>query len=444
MSVNRRSFLKNSAIITGGVGLFSTLPLTYSCKRHPGPNDTIRVALIGCRNMGWSNVQQFIRQPDVQVAMCDIDENILNSRAANLEKLAFDIEKPDYRKPELYADFRDVLDRRDIDAVIIATPDHWHALITVMACQAGKDVYVEKPMANSIHEAELMVNAGERYDTVIQVGQWQRSGPHWHDVMKFIDSGKLGNISQIDVWRYGGNEVPVKPDGPVPKGVDYNMWLGPARQRAFNPNRFHYNFRWFWDYAGGKMTDWGVHLLDMAVQAMDIHHPREVQASGGKFVYPNDAMETPDTLTVNYQFKNLQLTWKNDFSKSTNHTGLGHGLIFKGQNGQLIASRGGWDVIPNIENGGPLMKAVDHQPSTGKDLPLHVRNFLDAVKSRDRKTHCSALIGRDVARVAHMGNIAYRTAETIHWNPESQSFAESKANELLSPAYRKPWKLPSL
>jgi len=428
--------------MAGGVGILSTLPLNYSCKRT-GANDKIRIGLIGCRNMGFSNIRQFIVQPDVEVvALCDIDETILNSRAADLEKYAYEKDVPEYSKPDLYDDFRDVLDRKDIDAVIIATPDHWHALITIMACQAGKDVYVEKPMANSIYEANLMVEAGERYNTVIQVGQWQRSGPHWHDMMEYISDGQLGKIDQIDVWRFGGNEVPVKPDSPVPAGVNYDMWLGPAMERPFNPNRFHYNFRWFWDYAGGKMTDWGVHLLDMAIQAMDIHHPRTVQANGGKLFFPNDAMETPDTLEVQYEFNDLKVIWKNDFSKKTNEYGLGHGLAFHAENGLLVASRNGWKVEPKVKNGTPLMEAVEPRPSTGKDLGLHVRNFLDAIKSRNRLTNCSAEIGRDVARVAHMGNIAYRTGETLHWNSENGNFAEIAANKLIQPEYRKPWELP--
>lgn len=428
--------------MAGGVGVLSTLPLNYSCSR-PGANDIIRVGLIGCRNMGFSNIRQFIVQPDVEVvALCDIDESILNQRAADLEKFAYEKDVPEFRKPELYKDFRKVLDRKDVDAVIIATPDHWHALMTIMACQAGKDVYVEKPMANSIFEADLMARAGDRYNSVIQVGQWQRSGPHWHDMMDFISSGQLGEIDQIDVWRFGGNEVPVKPDGPIPAGVNYDMWLGPAPLRNFNPNRFHYNFRWFWDYAGGKMTDWGVHLLDMAIQAMNIHHPRTIQASGGKLFFPDDAMETPDTLKVQYDFNNLKVVWQNDFSRQENQFGLGHGLAFHAENGLLIASRNGWKVEPKVNNGTPLMEAVDPKPSTGKDLSLHVRDFLDSIKSRNRSTKCSAEIGRDVARVANMGNIAYRTGETLHWNPETEKFSETAANKLLCPEYRKPWELP--
>lgn len=440
---NRRRFLKDSVYLAGGVGILSTLPFTPGCQLRPGASDTIRVGLIGCRNMGYSNVTQFIQQADVRItALCDIDENILNSRAADLEKFAFDRELPNYSKPALFKDFRDVLDHRDVDAVIIATPDHWHALMTIMACQAGKDVYVEKPMANSIYEADLMARAGARYQTVIQVGQWQRSGPHWHDVMRFIESGQLGKIHEIDVWRLGGNEVPVKPDSLVPPGVDYNMWLGPAPERPFNANRFHYNFRWFWDYAGGKMTDWGVHLLDMAMQAMQIHHPRSVQARGGKLCFPDDAMETPDTLHVEYAFNNLKVNWLNDFCLLKNEYGLDHGLAFKAENGSLIASRNGWKVEPLHDQGGQKMEAVDHQPATGKDLPLHVRDFLDAIKSRNRDTKCSAEIGRDVVRMAHMGNIAYRTGETLNWNAEALTFAEKAANQLLKPEYRSPWKLP--
>lgn len=393
--------------------------------------------------MGFSNIREFVVQPDVKVlALCDIDDNILHERAADLAKYAYEKNVPEFRKPELYSDFRKVLDRKDIDAVIIATPDHWHALITIMACQAGKDVYVEKPMANSIYEAELMVRAGERYQTVIQVGQWQRSGPHWHSMMDYIATGAMGKIDQIDVWRLGGNKVPVQPDGPVPAGVDYDLWLGPAALRPFNPNRFHYNFRWFWDYAGGKMTDWGVHLLDMAIQAMDIHHPRSIEAEGGKIVYPDDAMETPDSLKVTYAFKDLRVIWENDFSRQTNEFGLDHGLAFRSQNGILIASRNGWKVEPNQVNGVPAMEVPDPQPSTGQDLGLHVRNFLDAIKTRNRQTNCSAEIGRDVARVAHMGNIAFRTGEKLHWDSETGTFSELAANELIKPKYRLPWQIP--
>jgi predicted dehydrogenase len=444
MSFNRREFCKKSATIFGGIAMAGTIPIQYSCRRA-GPGDTVRVGLVGCRNMGFTNVTNFITNPDVQiVALCDVDNSVLEKRAADLEKFAFENEIEGYTKPSLESDFRNLLDRKDIDALIVATPDHWHALITIMACQAGKDVYVEKPMANSIGEADLMVRAGERYKRVIQVGQWQRSGPHWMDAMNYIQSGKLGKISNIDVWLYGGNPLPKVPDSDPPPGVDYDMWLGPAPLRPFNTNRFHYNFRWFWDYAGGKMTDWGVHLIDMAMMMMEVVNPHDIQSEGGNFVYPDHAMETPDTLTVKYRFGDLMVTWNNDFGKSTNEYGMGHGLIFYGENGKMLASRNGWQVIPETRDGDPLIDVVEKQPSTGKDLGLHVRNFIDSVKSRNRETNCSAEIGRNVARVAHMGNISYRTGESIHWNGERGRFSEDVANEYLLPEYRKPWALPKI
>lgn len=444
MTHNRREFCKKSITFLGGIAVAGSLPLQIACRRA-APSDTIRVGLVGCRNMGYTNITNFILNPDVQVvALCDVDSTILEKRAADLEKFAYESEIEGYIKPDLEKDFRSLLDRQDIDAIIVGTPDHWHALITILACQAGKDVYVEKPMANSIGEADLMVRAGQRYKTVIQVGQWQRSGPHWLDAGNYIQSGQLGKISHIDVWLNGGNPLPKVPDSQPPPGVDYDMWLGPAPLRPFNANRFHYNFRWFWDYAGGKMTDWGVHLIDMAMMMMKVVNPHEIVSVGGNLVYPDHAMETPDTLMVDYRFGDLKVTWDNDFGRKTNEYGLDHGLVFHGENGKMVASRNGWEVIPELTNGIPVIEAIEKQPSTGVDLGLHIRDFLDSVKSRNRETNCSAEIGRNVARVAHMGNISYRTGEKINWNAETGKFLENSANEYLMPEYRKPWGIPKI
>jgi predicted dehydrogenase len=447
MSQTRRKFLRDSISLTAAAGLAGIIPVSpvlQSCTTRKGPNDRIRVALIGARNMGFTDACAFIEQPDVDlVAICDIDKNIRESRLTDIQKHAYD-KQVTVPKPDLYEDFRKVLERKDIDAVIIATPDHWHALITILACQAGKDVYVEKPVANSIYEADQMARAGERYNRVIQVGQWQRSGLHWKDMVDFIGSGKLGPISHVDVWRYGGNEVPKLPDAPVPPGVNYDMWLGPAPSRPFNPNRFHYNFRWFWDYAGGKMTDWGVHLIDMAMWALNLDQPDTISAQGGKFVYPDDAMETPDTLTVEYQFDQVLVVWQNNFGLQTNEFGFDHGLVFHGTNGDLRANRSFWEIIPAEVNGVPAMEPVPRNKNAGNDLSLHVRNFLDSVKSRNRKTAASIDIGRNVARVAHMGNISYRTGENLNWNADAGTFNEKAANEYLVPNYRKPWEISNI
>lgn len=444
MGRSRRQFLREGGSLAASAGIYSLLPASLiggACARRSGANDRIRVGLIGCRNMGYTNITQFIREPDVEVAaICDIDRQMLDRRAADLTTFAYEQQLP-IPKPDLMEDFRRMLDRRDIDAVIISTPDHWHALMTIMACQAGKDVYVEKPMANSIFEAEKMVEAGRKYQRVIQVGQWQRSGSHWKSMVDFLQSDKLGHINRVDVWRYGGNSVPKVPDAPVPPGVNYDLWLGPAPLRPFNLNRFHYNFRWFWDYAGGKMTDWGVHLIDMAMWGLNIKHPRQISAVGGNLVFPDDDMETPDRLRVDYRFGDMVLSWVNDFGQEVNEYNMDHGLIFHGENGLLLANRNFWKVVPAERNGSPAIEPVEPQASDGADLQKHVRNFLDAVKSRNRDTACNAEVASAVARVAHMGNIAYRSGETLHWDGETGYFNEAAGNLLIRPQYREPWQL---
>jgi predicted dehydrogenase len=444
MTQSRRKFLSNGLSLAAGAGLVGILPAgtgLQSCSGRKGGSDRIRVALIGCRNMGFTNACAFLEQPDVDlVAVCDIDRNIRETRIADIQKFAYD-KKIIVPKLDQYEDFRKILERKDIDAVIIATPDHWHALITIMACQAGKDVYVEKPAANSIFEADQMVNAAQRYQRVVQVGQWQRSGLHWQEMVDFIGSEKLGQISYVDVWRYGGNSVPKVPDSPVPDGVNYDLWLGPAPQRPFNANRFHYNFRWFWDYAGGKMTDWGVHLLDMAMWALQLSQPDSVTATGGNLAFPDDAMETPDTLTVEYQFDQVQVIWQNNFSLQANEFGFDHGLTFHGTNGVLRANRNFWEVVPDKLNGVPVTEPVPRNMNAGNDLSLHIRNFLDAIKTRNFETAAGIKIARDTARVAHMGNIAYRTGLKLNWNAETGTFNENAANEYLKPNFRKPWEI---
>ncbi len=447
MGNTRRKFLTDSLSLAAGAGLAGVLPASLGlqgCSTRKNPDDPIRIALIGCRNMGFTNACSFIEQPDCRLAaLCDIDKNILDSRAADIQKYAYD-KKIDVPKFDLYGDFRKVLDRKDIDAVIVATPDHWHALITIMACRAGKDVYVEKPAANSVFEVNQMVRAAKRYKRVVQVGQWQRSGLHWQDMVDYIRSGKLGKITRVETWRYGGNPVPKVPDSPVPSGVNYDLWLGPAPLRPFNQNRFHYNFRWHWDYAGGKMTDWGVHMIDMALWALDLKHPNTISATGGNLVFPDDDMETPDTLMVTYRFGDLELIWENNFALQTNAYGFDHGVAFHGENGELRANRSFWEIYPKMVNGIPAIEPVNRNMNAGNDLRLHIRDFLDSIRKRNFDTAASIEIGRDVAIVAHLGNIAYRTGKELHWNGETGHFNEPEANALLQPTYRKPWELNKL
>ena len=230
----RRDFIRQATLL--GAGLSMSPFFINATPGSVGANDKIRVGLIGCKGMGFSDLQAFLRNPEVEcIALCDIDDEVLNSRAAETQKIT------GKKVKNLYKDWRKLIDNKDIDVVIVGTPDHWHCLQMVAACEAGKDVYCEKPLGNSIEECNIMVRAAEKYNRVVQVGQWQRSDPHWQDAMAFVHSGQLGKIRTVRVFSYQGwcPSIPVKPDEPVPAGIDYDMWLGPAPKRPFNRNRFH-------------------------------------------------------------------------------------------------------------------------------------------------------------------------------------------------------------
>ncbi|MDR1860519.1 MAG: Gfo/Idh/MocA family oxidoreductase [Bacteroidales bacterium] len=431
----RREFLKN----TGMFGASMALGPYVMHAGEVGANDKIRVGLIGCNGMGFADLSAFLGVPEVTcVALADIDQNVLNSKVAAVEKKTG-------KKPDAYKDWRKLIDRKDIDVVIVGTPDHWHCLQMVAACESGKDVYCEKPLGNSIEECNIMVRAAEKYNRVVQVGQWQRSDPHWQEAVDFIRSGKLGKIRTVRVFSYQGwcPSIPVRPDEAVPTGVDYDMWLGPAPKRPFNRNRFHFTFRWFWDYAGGLMTDWGVHLLDYALFGMNVTAPASIMASGGKFGYPDDACETPDLLQTIYTFKEgFTVLWDHAIGIDDGAYGRNHGLGFVGENGTLVIDRNGWEVIPEKVNGKARMEATPLQKQHGSGLGLHVKNHLDCIKSRNRNTNASIEIGAHIAKFSQLGNIAYRTGKKLTWN--GKSFNDPEADKYLVKEYRAPWKLPKI
>lgn len=438
--INRRDFLKQTVMTAAGVGLMGALP-NRLYGNILGANEKLTCGLIGANGMGMSDLRAFLGQPNTEcVAICDVDQNVLNQRLADTEKIqGF--------KPKGYGDFRKMLENKDIDVVIIGTPDHWHCIPYVYAAQSGKAVYCEKPLANSVTETLIMEKAAKRYNTVTQVGMWQRSDPHWKDAVDFVRSGKLGKIRTVRTWSYQGwmGSVPVKPDGKAPAGVDYNFWLGPAPLRPFNPNRFHFTFRWYWDYAGGMMTDWGVHIIDYALFGMDVQGPKSVMSMGGKFAYPDDACETPDTQQALYEFDGFTMLWDHGIGIDGGYYGRTHGVGFVGNNGTLVVDRGGWEVIPEYKNNKPEMERVELQKGTGKGLELHMKNFIDCIKDRSLTPAASVEVAGNTARVAHLGNIAFKTERRLYWDNDRSEFLDDKeANALLTPNYRKPWVLPKV
>ena len=410
---------------------------------NKNPSDRINIALIGCNGRGYHVLRQHLKLDNILcTGICDIDQTLLGEVAGKIEK-EFD------QKPTLYPDFRKLLDDKELHAVIVGTPDHWHCLQTVWACEAGKHVYVEKPMANSIAECEQMVKAGERYDRIIQVGQQQRSSVVWNDAIQFIKEGKIGKLRKANIWanfNYGLGPLR-RPNGPIPDGVDYNMWLGPAPHRSFNPSRFHGSWRFFWDYGGGLMTDWGVHLIDMALWAKDITTPpTEVLAYGTCLEDPERERETFDSMTVVFPYKDYIIQWEHSAGLQHGPYDKLYGVAFIGDKGTLVADRRGWQVFPEWDNEKKAHKIKEIPEQTGQSgHDLHPRDFILAIRNRIDPV-CSAKIGRAVAVAAHMANVAVRTGNhRLQWGEEKGKFKSAKsANHLIKPAYRKPWTFPKL
>lgn len=438
MNDSRRQFLKHTGSIVAGSVL---LPgFSSNVGTEIPPSDTVRVALIGCRGMGLYNLKDHLKIPGVTcAAMCDVDENVLNEKATEITKLIGST-------PKLFKDYRKILEDKSIDAVIVGTPDHWHCLPTVHACEAGKDVYVEKPLANSIAECEIMLSAARKYNRVVQVGQQQRSGQHWQDAMNIVRSQQLGKLRKIKAWGFFdyGKTSPKVPDSAVPAGVDFDMWLGPAPSRSFNAGRFHGNWRFSWDYGGGLLTDWGVHLLDIALWAVDGNMPKSISSVGGIYAYPGNAIETADTQTVLYEYDDLMIEWEHAGGLNKGYFGRHYGVAFIGNNGTLVINREGWEIIPEEENGKPKIEQVSLQPADKKDHEKHVADFITSIKTR-KLSICDVEVGRNAAVLAHTGNIAYRTGNKLYWDKNQRQFiGNPKANALIQPAYRAPWMFPTI
>lgn len=432
--MERRDFIKGSAAAAVG--------LTLAPARVLGANDRIVAGFIGVGRQGQGNMSSFLKAENVVIAaVCDVYE-------PNLEKAAA-IAGPGAAKIK---DFRQVLDNKDINAVVISTPDHWHAYQTVAACQAGKDVYVEKPICVAVEEGRTMVEAARRYERVVQAGTQQRSGVHFEKAVELVRSGRLGKISVVRTWNFG-NQSPEgignPPDSDPPPGLDWDLWLGPAPKRPFNPNRFgvyegHYSFfRWFWDYAGGMMTDWGIHLMDIVQWAMDVEAPQAVTASGGK-LFLKDNRETPDTLQVTYEYPGWIAIYENRELNGNPLLGKGYGILFHGTEGTLFVDRSGYELIPETRGRGAA--AVNRtEPVSEKNSnnhgAAHFANFVECVRSRKRPV-CDIEIGHRSTSTCLLGNVAYRSRQRLEWDAKAEKITNAAdARKYLSREYRKPWKL---
>ncbi len=452
--MNRRTFLKGSAaaLATGvGSGSASALRPHPAKARVQGANDRVRLGYIGTGRMGRSNMRaQLATGRSEIVALCEVYQPNLAKTLEYLEQ-----EHPEVTTPQSYTDFRHLLDRQDIDAVVISTPDHWHAAQTVMACQAGKDVYVEKPLATSVVEGRRMVQVARETGRIVQVGTMQRSAEHFQRAVEIVRSGVLGKISFVRTWNMS-NEYPdgfgPSVGGPPPADLDWEMWLGPAPKVAFDSNRFGVaddrfsTFRYFWDYAGGMLTDWGVHLIDIVLWAMQEDAPRSVNTAGGKYAI-TDNRETPDTLLTTFEFDDWVLTYTNQVLNGFGFADRGYGILFHGTDATLFVDRSGYELTPEYEReedeeieSRPRTPSIKGRSTSGGNVEHH-ENWLDCLASREEPI-CDVDIGHRSTVLPHLGNIAYRTRSCIEWDASTERCGDNAAaNQLLGRPYRAPWTL---
>jgi predicted dehydrogenase len=439
-TINRRTFVSGTAGLVAG----SLIKPIWA-----NANDTVNVAVMGIRSRGTALASGFAKLPNVNVAtICDIDENLLPEVVARVEK---DCGK----RSKTETDIRRVLDNKDIDAVVIAAPNHWHALATIWACQAGKDVYVEKPVSWSIAEGRRMIEAARKYDRIVQTGTQNRSRPVIQAAVEFLHSGKLGKIQDIRCLVFRPRETigRGKP-GTLPKGVNYELWTGPAAMRPFQENRFHYNWHWFWDTGNGETGNNGPHYTDIARWILKKYeHPVRVQSMGNMEI-PDSDQETPSTQISTLEYKDktrLQIEVRNWYTNAED--GMRMGLLVYGSEGWMRLGTDDWATYFGRKNE-PGMKMTEKEADAkvetlnaqGTGEAPHLQNFINCVRSRKRaELKAEVEEGHYSTALCHLANIAYRTGRTVNFDSKQERFiGDQEANALLTRAnYRAPFVVPN-
>jgi predicted dehydrogenase len=444
--LTRRNFTTTAALAGLGTAL--------STSRVWGANERVRLGFIGLGNRGDQVLDAFLQHKDAEVAaICDIYQPYLDFASKKIGT-----------NPQQFREYRKLLERTDLDAVVICTPDHWHPLMTIHACQANKDVYVEKPLSICVAEGRKMIEAAVANKRVVEVGIQRRSAAHCKEVAEFIREGGIGKVTAVRCFHIQ-NEWPKGIGSPAdedpPEGFDWESWLGPAPKKRYNKNRGFYRFRWFYDYSGGQLTNFGVHYLAQIHWALGVEAPRAVVAMGGKFAN-YDNREVPDTLEVLWHYPGDTLVTFSQFN-ATAAPGAARPceIEFRGTKGTLYFSTAGYEVVPDVilanefpartpidrmkergyrTNGKPMIEARKVSGSV-KDSD-HARNFLDCVRSR-KACSCDIEFGHRVTTAALVANIALKTKSFLEWDAQSERFTNNPAaNKLLSYEYRKPYKLP--
>ncbi len=416
--ISRRRFLKGS--LAAGFAIPAIVPAQALGRQGTPPSERVRIGCIGVGNQGMNNLGAFL--PDV-VAVCDVDQEHLAAAKARVQGNS--------GRCAVYSDYRKLLESKDVDAVVITTPDHWHCLMTVHACEAGKDVYVEKPLSLTVAEGRVMVNAARRHKRIVQTGSQQRSDARFRQACELVRSGRLGRIRTVRVGIPGVNfKGPAVPDTEPPGSLDYDFWLGPAPKRPYNPLRVHYNFRFFWDYSGGQLTNWGAHHLDIAQWGLGMDSSGPLRIEGTARFHKEGWYEVPESCEVTFRYE----------SGATLVCGDGYrgGATFVGERGAIHVDRGGLEVSPEGLLFQPLGKDDVQLPESAN----HYQNWLECVRTR-RLPIADVEAGHRSATVCHLGNIAIRTGRTITWDPDTEMLnGDPEAAKMLARPYRAPWQHP--
>ncbi|MCF6284703.1 MAG: Gfo/Idh/MocA family oxidoreductase [Candidatus Hydrogenedentes bacterium] len=422
--INRRRFLQGTTAIAT-TALLGTLPAQAARVGHA---DKVRLAIIGCGGMGRAHAYALAHNEGCTIkAICDVYTKKYDELADNLKTITG-------TRPDTYQDFRAILERDDIDAVFVVTPDHWHPLITVMACRAAKDVYVEKPVCTTVHEGRAMVEAARRYGRVVQVGTQHRSMPVFQEALRYIRAGKLGHITSATAWIHV-NDIPVTESAePVPEGLDWDMWLGPAPWSPYSPERY-LEFKDWHDYArGGELTNWGVHLMDVLHWGIGQDRPLSIQALGGSY-RKSPGADNYETVEALFEYPGCTVTWEqrhvNDYSRKK------FGMKFQGPEGRLACDRG---ILTYTSKDGKAEEKIFEQHDSWADSDHH-NNFLHCVRTRQKPAADIEQGFRSTTSILLAG-IALKTQRKLRWDGNTERFInDEQANRFLTRAYRKPWRL---
>ncbi len=452
--MKRREFTKK--VVAGTIATSVAPTILLGNSRWKGANDRVNVAVIGIRGMGQSHIKAYTPLENVEVtALCDIDQNLFAERLKNL------FTDKGLRKPKIYGDLRKLYENKDIDAISITTPNHWHALAAIWAIQAGKHVSVEKPCCHTFYEGQKLVEAAEKYDVIVQDGAEQRSNPAAQSMADYLHSGKLGEVYLAKGLCYKWRDtIGHTPDEPVPAGVDYNMWLGPAPERPFSQNRFHYKWHWHWDYGNGDMGNQGVHEMDIARWGLGVNLPTKISSIGGHFMFDDD-QETPNTLISVFEFPNPEggsdkkkilqfetrhwisnpegalnrnVKYEDDYMTSSANT---IGNLFYGSKGYMAKNGNGWQTYVGRER---------ELGDAGSGLGNHYQDFINAIRANDQNLAKGDIKdGFYSCALIHLGNISHRLGRTLEFDPVKMKFKNDlEADAMLTKKYRKPFVVPDI